>query len=163
MATAPLPLRLITRAAPSPSYTQLVLTAADGTLALCSTACPPDADTHARGTMPRGTTSSTNSSQAHLGMGRTASHSSSTNGGGGGALNIQGSSQGMSPEPTSNGGPLTHGSLGRDGSVGSQTRGAPLAVQEVARFHRGRVSACLWLSPSRVVTGGLDGTVRLWR
>lgn len=165
VAAAPLPLRLITRAAPSPSYTQLVLTAADGTLALCSTACPPDADTQARGTLPRGTSSSSHSSQAHLGVGRTASHSSSNNGGigGGGALNTQGSSPGMSPEPTSNGGPLTHGSLGRDGSMGPQARGAPLAVQEVARFHRGRVSACLWLSPSRVVTGGLDGTVRLWR
>ncbi|KAG2484149.1 hypothetical protein HYH03_017030 [Edaphochlamys debaryana] len=162
--SAVLPLRSIVRAVPSPSFASLAIASGDGSLCLASTSCPSPGTGTATGHLTR-------SSNSTLGTLRTS-----------GTGLISGPDPTLPPSPfalgTSGTGANSPSHLphsrsgsktgmgaallqGGDGS-GYASKGAPVQVMEIARFHRGRISASLWLSASRLVTGGGDGTVRMW-
>ncbi|GIM14160.1 hypothetical protein Vretimale_17167, partial [Volvox reticuliferus] len=173
VATAPLPLRALVRAAVSPSYEQLAIAAADGSISTCSTVCPIPgillgcltgddgssaslaAAVAVAGTVP---TSSGLSDAPPVMVAEQWSASASASGdpgrgrGSTGVSGVEGAAVAAA----------TAAAAAAAASVGIVERGALVQVTEVARFHRGRISACLWLTPTRAVTGGMDGTVRMW-
>ncbi|PNH00972.1 hypothetical protein TSOC_013162, partial [Tetrabaena socialis] len=154
--SAVLPLRVLLRAAPSPSYDALVIAAADGAIAICATACPA-ASAAGAGANSRGSGGVAAAAPPHP-----AAVTSSGGGGGGGSISgglaSVGGSSGFGLEARSR----SNSRNGTGTGAGYAVKGSPVQMMEVARFHRGRVSAGLWLSPTRLVTGGADGTVRMW-
>ena len=187
--SAVLPLRSLIRAVASPSFEQLALVSADGAVVLAGTSCPTSAHggaggggAAATGTLVRAGRASAGSNSDNpyfvgeasgaagggfpglsgafagaLASGAVPPAVAALAGGGGGG---GGGSGGDSPRSMSS---RTNSKSGMLVATGYAARGAPVAVMEVARFHRGRVAAALWLSPTRLVTGGGDGTVRMWR
>ncbi|EFJ48324.1 hypothetical protein VOLCADRAFT_104805 [Volvox carteri f. nagariensis] len=170
VAVAPLPLRALVRAAVSPSYEQLAIASADGSIATCSTICPIPGLSLGRLTADGEGGSSASlpppAAAAGAGGGSVPSGSGDT------PLLMVAEQGGPAAAAAAAGGGAEHGPGRRSTSatVGSGSaascapveRGALVQVTDVARFHRGRISSCLWLTPTRLVTGGMDGTVRMW-
>ncbi|GLC61400.1 hypothetical protein PLESTB_001752600, partial [Pleodorina starrii] len=187
VATSRLPLRMLVRAAVSPSYEQLAIAAADGSISVCASVCPipglgalsggasrltadGDAAGGAGGAGGEAASAPVMVSEQLSGVAAAAAARPSADhvrwqrrktgeeeeGGGGAAANGDGAAGGRGRAVA------VAAAAAERGPAAAVAVTAAVRVTEVARFHRGRVSACLWLTPTRLVTGGLDGTVRMW-